>query len=102
MYRRTIALLASLILALPLVTATFAQEPASPPASADAGHHDRVLSPESKHYGRTYGDWSARWWQWALAIPVHSPPFGDRIGHPLFDLTGARCGVGQSGPVWFL
>jgi hypothetical protein len=45
---------------------------------------------------------STAWWQWALAIPVHSPPFTGPINHPLFDLTGAKCGVGQSGSVWFL
>jgi hypothetical protein len=42
--------------------------------------------------GLTYGQWSARWWQWAFSIPV------DR--HPLFDT--ADCSVGQSGHVWFL
>src|SRR6266487_995127 len=61
-----------------------------------------VLSPDTKHYGKTYDEWSAAWWQWALAIPVHAPPFSDHINHPLVDLTGAKCGVGQSGPVWFL
>ena len=44
--------------------------------------------------GTSYGDWAAAWWQWAFALPV--------TGHPLFDETGANCGAGQSGPVWFL
>jgi hypothetical protein len=61
-----------------------------------------VLPPDEKHFGKTYGEWSATWWQWALSIPVHSPPFSNRINHPLVDLTGAECGEGQSGPVWFL
>src|SRR5438128_1463082 len=61
-----------------------------------------VLSPDTKHYGKTYDEWSTAWWQWALAIPVHAPPFSARVNHPLVDLTGAKCGVGQSGPVWFL
>ena len=51
-----------------------------------------VVDPTSVAYGRTYSDWSAAWWQWALSIPVAS--------HPLFD--NGDCSVGQSGPVWFL
>jgi hypothetical protein len=43
-------------------------------------------------YGRTYGEWSAAWWQWTFSIPV--------ARHPLFD--NGDCSVGQSGPVWFL
>jgi hypothetical protein len=43
----------------------------------------------------TYGDWSAAWWQWALAIPAS--------GNPINDPTGALCAVGQStGPVFYL
>src|SRR4030081_3634226 len=42
----------------------------------------------------TYGQWSARWSQWALAIPKGT--------NPLLDTTGAKCAVGQGGPVWFL
>lgn len=52
----------------------------------------KVFPPDSVIHGRTYGDWSAAWWQWALSIPVAT--------HPLFD--NGDCSVGQSGPVWFL
>ncbi len=58
------------------------------------GGNPRVFPPGSSPYGSSYGDWSARWWQWAYGLPV--------AGHPLFDETGADCGAGQSGPVWFL
>jgi hypothetical protein len=51
-----------------------------------------VVKTNSVAYGRTYGEWSAAWWQWAFSIPVAS--------HPLFD--NGDCSVGQSGPVWFL
>lgn len=51
-----------------------------------------VIKPNSVAFGRTYSEWSAGWWQWALSIPASH--------HPLFDT--AVCGVGQSGPVWFL
>jgi len=45
-------------------------------------------------YGLTYGEWTARWWQWAYSIP--------RDVHPAYDDTGKYCTEGQSGPVWFL
>jgi hypothetical protein len=54
----------------------------------------KVLPPGSHPYGRTYGEWSAAWWRWAYGIPVPV--------NPLLDETGAQCGSGQDGPVWFL
>lgn len=52
-----------------------------------------ILPPGSNPHGHSYGEWTARWWQWALSIPA------DR--NPLTDTTGEFCGEGQSGPVWF-
>ena len=52
----------------------------------------QIFPLDSVPFGRTYGEWSAAWWQWALSIPV--------ANHPLFD--NGDCSVGQSGPVWFL
>ena len=53
--------------------------------------------PAAQVYGATIGEWSARWWQWALQIPdTQNAP------NPLVDTTGASCGLGQKGPVWFL
>lgn len=37
---------------------------------------------------------SAEWWEWSLSIPAPA--------NPLNDATGALCGVGQHGEVWFL
>jgi hypothetical protein len=37
---------------------------------------------------------TAQWQQWALSLPNDV--------NPLVDTTGAFCGVGQRGPVWFL
>jgi hypothetical protein len=65
-----------------------------PVALADGNSNPRVLPPHSKPYGLTYGEWSARWWQWAFSIPLAE--------HPFIDSTGANCGAGQSGKVWFL
>src|SRR6476646_8269332 len=47
-----------------------------------------------KPYNLTYGQWTAKWWQWLLSIPKDSNPGGDN--------TGKYCNQGQSGPVWFL
>jgi hypothetical protein len=52
----------------------------------------RVLPPNSHAYGMTYAEWSARWWQWAISMPLDH--------HPLADT--ADCSTGQVGPVWFL
>jgi len=54
----------------------------------------QVFPPNSPVYGKEYGEWSAAWWQWILAIPAANSPVNDP--------TGANCGVNQSGPVWFL
>lgn len=61
-----------------------------------AGGNPGVIPPNQKTNGLTYGEWSARWWQWAYSLPVSDNPFFDVGG----DCTnGAQ---GQSGPVWFL
>lgn len=61
---------------------------------AQADPKPKVLAVDSSPYGNTYGEWSARWWQWLLSIPADI--------NPNFDTTGANCAVGQVGPVWFL
>jgi hypothetical protein len=55
-----------------------------------------VIPPIAKMYGMTYGEWSARWWQWAYSLSVDENPFFDVAGDCS---NGAN---GQSGPVWFL
>jgi hypothetical protein len=59
-------------------------------ASANAG----VLPATAHPYGHTYSQWAAAWWQWALGQPAPS--------NPVLDSTGAFCGQGQTGQVWFL
>jgi hypothetical protein len=61
---------------------------------AQAGEQPQAFPLDDSPYGNTYGEWSARWWQWLTTIPAAS--------NPNFDLTGANCAVGQVGPVWFL
>jgi hypothetical protein len=53
-----------------------------------------VLPPHSTSFGKTYGAWSAAWWQYIARQPGST--------NPLVDPTGAGCRVGQSGPVFFL
>jgi hypothetical protein len=55
-----------------------------------------AIPPHAKPYGMTYGEWSARWWQWALSLPVDQNPFFDEGGDCS---NGAN---GQLGPIWFL
>ena len=58
-----------------------------------------VMPPQAKPFGHSYGDWSNKWWQWAFSLPVVP---GHEQDNPLFDTTGASCGAGQSGPVFYL
>ena len=44
--------------------------------------------------GKTYGEWSAAHWQYIYSIPAPT--------NPVNDPTGAKCGLQQSGPVFFL
>lgn len=39
-----------------------------------------VYSIHSKPFGHTYGEWSARWWQWLLSIPKSKNPVNDSTG----------------------
>jgi hypothetical protein len=42
--------------------------------------------------GVSLGEWTARWWRWALDQPIE----------PFLDPDGRLCRFGQDGPVWFL
>jgi len=63
-------------------------------AQADDEARWQVMPRDANTYGNSSGEWSARWWQWALSIPA--------VTNPVLDATGAHCAEGQSGPVWFL
>ena len=53
-----------------------------------------LVPPQETVAGRTQLQWSKAWWQWAASFELADSPVTDR--------TGARCGAGQSGDVWFL
>jgi hypothetical protein len=63
-------------------------------ALAQALGNSQVVQPNSNEFGNTYGEWSARWWQWLVSIPAATNP----------NLTSGivDCTLGQSGQVWFL
>jgi hypothetical protein len=65
-------------------------------AQEDSGNSGDVaiFPPDSQPYGLTYGEWTARWWQWAFSMP--------EADNPSVDDTGQNCANNQSGPVWFL
>ena len=63
------------------------------PATTSAAPQPQNVIPVQT-FGATYGEWSARWWQWLLSIPAAI--------NPNLDSTGANCGEGQVDDVWFL
>jgi hypothetical protein len=84
-WQRSLAVLVALVVTMVPIVAS------GTPASAS---NPGVLPPHSQAFGRTYGAWSASWWQYVGSQPASS--------NPLADPTGAGCRVGQSGQVFFL
>ena len=74
MFRRSMLALLAAVLAL-MVSAV--------PASAKV---NKIVQPDKMFAGMTYGEWSAKWWQYAVGVTD----------------PNADCTVNQSGPVWFL
>jgi hypothetical protein len=48
----------------------------------------------STPFGQTYGNWTVKWWQWALSMP--------KAINPLCDKTGENTNSKQPADVWFL
>lgn len=65
-------------------------------AQEDSGNSGNVavFPPDAQPYGLTYGEWTAKWWQWIYSMPEED--------NPAVDDTGENCANNQSGPVWFL
>ena len=61
-----------------------------------------VIPPWAHPFGKSYGQWSAAWWQWAYQTPVNANgPAGEQ--NPLAVGSGPiDCSYGQAGKVWFL
>jgi hypothetical protein len=52
------------------------------------------FGPDSKPFDKSYGEWTVKWWQWALGTP--------RSINPVVDETGKNASVNQPTDVWFL
>jgi hypothetical protein len=74
----------------------------SGPAASARTEKARVIPPWAHPFGKSYGQWSAAWWQWAYQTPVDANgPAGEQ--NPLTVGSGPiDCSYGQSGKVWFL
>ena len=80
--------------AVALATAIVVAVAVLPGAASANGGQSKVFPPGSSPYGKSYGQWSAAWWQWAFSVPASV--------NPLLDETGVNCGQGQSGKVFYL
>ena len=60
-------------------------------ASARGNKNPRVLPPNSRVQGLTYGEWSAKWWQYVFSLPMDQ--------NPLVGATGAECAFERNGNV---
>ena len=78
-----------LLVALALLLGFIGQVAGPLVSPANAGPVVEVTS-----FGATYGEWSARWWQWLLSIPA--------AVNPNLDTSGQHCDQGQKDDVWFL
>ena len=85
----SVALLSALAIAPSAATSTTATSLSTPMAESGS-----ILDPTGTYAGKTYAEWSASWWKWALRI---SEPRS-----PVTDPTGADCAVRQDTRVWFL
>lgn len=47
-----------------------------------------------KPFGKSWEEWTAEWWRWALSSPKDQ--------NPITDTNGQHASINQSGPVWFL
>lgn len=66
--------------------------PASAGANGPSAVNQLLLPPDARVGSETFGELTARWWQWADRMPI--PPY--------MDPDGRLCDFDQEGPVWFL
>jgi len=62
-------------------------------ASSPEQRNNPGIAPIQSHpHGKSYSEWAATWWKWALQTPASENPLLDR----------GTCSVGQVGRVWFI
>jgi hypothetical protein len=89
----TVSVFVVLLLLVP-TTSQFAW--AQSPSINTSSSNPAILPPDSQPYGLSYGQWTAKWWQWVHSIPTANNPMLDQTGE---DCTQAQ---NQTGPIWFL
>jgi hypothetical protein len=94
MMRRTILSVVLLLVIVSAATTTATLTKITILLPIPAAAQSNIYPIDSKPYGKSYGEWSATWWQWAVSTPTDT--------NPLKDNTGLNCAQGQSGPIWFL
>ncbi|HTS87764.1 MAG TPA: hypothetical protein VMG41_04665 [Gemmatimonadales bacterium] len=75
-------------------TAEGASPAPTPPLASMESARSVVFAPDARPYGSSMVQWSERWWQWVLGVPASH--------NPMLDPTGADCGAGQRGEVWYI
>ncbi len=53
-----------------------------------------TYEPNESPFGKTWGEWTAEWWKWALSLP--------KSQNPVTDTTGENASYNQQADVWFL
>ncbi len=61
-------------------------------AEARGNPNPGIFPPGSRPYGHTYGEWSAKFWEWAYSLPFNYNPLTDT----------APADTAQEGNVWFI
>jgi len=64
------------------------------PVEVHGASVDSVVPPKTAVSGKSQGEWSAIWWQWAYSFDEEESPVADRVGD--------KCAADQEGSVWFL
>jgi hypothetical protein len=71
--------------------------------NSQGGASSVALDPTQPHYGNSDSEWGALWWKWVYQLPQSLNDAGmPACFIPFQDPTGANCGDGQSGDVFFL
>jgi hypothetical protein len=100
--KKTIAILLTVCFVLSITAATVSAR-AETPNDENMGNskcyypdpNRNVVPINSVYHGKTYEQWSEKWWQWAASIPAPINPILAPTG--FYDAS-----IGQSGNVWFL
>lgn len=86
------AMCVAMLTAAGATCAAIAAATGAPAPAALTSADQLLLPPDGKVEDETFGQLTARWWQWAEHVPVA----------PFLDPDGRYCEIGQEGPVWFL